>query len=136
MVRITVFFFFFFFCTWNSITILTFFCFIISILLIRWFSCFVFNFWRTKIFSYKFWNNKPFNLIFFLQKKQKNVKIVILSHIQKEKKNFILTTHLYSNYWFLSVFVIYLNSNTSIIFIKTKKKTKLLLPKKKPHYLM
>ena len=36
---------------------------------------------------------------------------------------------MYSNVWFLSVFVIYLNSNTSIIFIYTK----LLLKKNLPH---
>ena len=44
----------------------------------------------------------------------------------------ILTTHLYWNVLFLFVFVIYLNSNTSIIFIKkykiTSSKTKNLLP--------
>ena len=103
----------------------------------REFLCFVFNFWRTKISSYKFWNNIPFILIFFSYKKRKkNAKIVILFHVQKErkKKTIILTTHLYSNVWFLSAFVTYLNSNTSIIFIQKKKKykiqnTKLLLPK-------
>ena len=46
--------------------------------------------------------------------KQKNVKIVILSHIQKEKEK----KNRYSHHPF--VFVIYLNSNTSIIFIKIK----------------
>ena len=65
----------------------------------------------------------------------KKMKIVILSHIQKgKKKTVILTTHLYSNILFISVFVIYFYSNTSIIFIK--KNTKLLLKKKKkplPH---
>ena len=66
-----------------------------------------------------------FILIFFptrkLKKKKKKVKTVILSHIQKErkkKKTVILTIHLYSNILFLSVFVIYLNSNTSIIYTK------------------
>ena len=78
---------------------------------------FVFNFWRTKISSYKFWNNILFSLIFSYQKK--NVKIVILSPVPpKKKKTVILTTHFYLNVWFLYVFVIYLNSNTSIIFIK------------------
>ena len=49
----------------------------------------------------------------------------------KKKKNpVILSTHLYSNVWFLSIFVIYSNSNTSIIFIiiikiKINKKTSL-----------
>ena len=47
-----------------------------------------------------------------------------------KKKTIFLSTHLYSNIWFLHVFIIYLNSNTSIIFIK-KKNTKLLLPNKK-----
>ena len=46
---------------------------------------------------------------------------------EKKKKTFIFTTYLYSNIWFLFVLIIYLNSNTSIIFIK--KNTKLLLPK-------
>ena len=35
---------------------------------------------------------------------------------------FFLSTHLYLNVWSLSIFVIYLNSNTSIMFIKEKKK--------------
>ena len=44
------------------------------VLLIRRLSCFVFNFWRTKISSYKFWNNIPFSLILFPTKKQKMLK--------------------------------------------------------------
>ena len=58
----------------------------LSILLIKGFLCFLLNFWRAKISSYKFWNNIPFSLIFFVQKKQKNVKTMILSHVQKEEK--------------------------------------------------
>ena len=96
-----------------------------SILLIRGFFCFIFKFWCTKISSYKFWNNILFSLIFFSNKKAKKFKTVILSHVQK--KTVILTTHLYSNIWLLSVFIIYLNLNTLIIFIK--KNAKLFLPK-------
>ena len=49
---------------------------------------------------------------------------------RRKKKPVILSTHLYSNVWFLSIFVIYSNSNTSIIFIiiikiKINKKTSL-----------
>ena len=71
-----------------------------------------------------------------VKKKKKKVKTVILSHIQKErkkKKTVILTIHLYSNILFLSVFVIYLNSNTSIIY--TKKHNYFFQKKKKslPH---
>ena len=40
-----------------------------------------------------------------------------------EKNTIILTTHLYSNVLFLSVFVIYLYLNASIIFIKKYKIT-------------
>ena len=58
----------------------------IYILLIRGFSCFVFNFWRTKISTYKFENNILFNLIFFSYKKAKNVKTLISSHVQRKKK--------------------------------------------------
>ena len=36
--------------------------------------CFVFNFWRTKISSYKFWNNILFSLIFFPTKNKKRLK--------------------------------------------------------------
>ena len=64
----------------------------------------------------------------------KKIKRVILSHIQKgKKKTIILTTHLYSNILFISVFVIYLYLNTSIIFIK---KYKITSSKKKNHYFM
>ena len=65
----------------------------------------------------------------------KNIKRVILwlSHVQKgKKKTIILTTYLYSNILFLFVFVIYLNSNTEIIFIKQKiNKYKITYLKKK-----
>ena len=58
-------------------------------LLIRGFSCFVFNFCCTKIPSYKFRNNIPFSLIFFFP--TKNVKFVILFHVQKEKKKLLFS---------------------------------------------
>ena len=53
---------------------------------------FIFNFWRTKIFSYKLWNKIPFSLFIFSTKK---VKTVLLSRVQKKKKTVILTIHLY-----------------------------------------
>ena len=43
--------------------------------------------------------------------------------IKKKKKNLILTTHLYSNVRFSSIFVTYLNSNTSKCLLKKKKIT-------------
>ena len=39
---------------------------------------------------------------------------------KETKKIVFLSTHLYSNVLFQSVFVIYMNSNTSIMFIKKK----------------
>ena len=41
--------------------------------------------------------------------------------LSKKKKNLILTTHLYSNVRFSSIFVTYLNSNTSKCLLKKKK---------------
>ena len=101
-----------------------------SILLIRGFSYFIFNFWRTKIFSYKFWNNILFSLIFF-NKKVKKVKTIILSHVQKIKiiiiiKIVILTTHLYSNVWTICSCYLFEFKYFNHLY---KKNAKLLLPK-------
>ena len=74
----------------------------------------------------------PLVKFFFLQKKKKKKKVkrVILSHIQKKKKK--LFSFVFKCLYLL-VFVIYLNSNTSIMFIK--KIYKINFSKKKAHYL-
>ena len=64
-----------------------------------------------------------------LQKKEPTTSHVLKEKEKEKKKNLIITIHLYSNVLFLSAFVIYLNSNTLIIFIK-KKNTNLFLQKK------
>ena len=68
----------------------------LSILLIKGFLCFLLNFWRIKISSYKFWNNIPLSLIFFVQKKQKMLKQwYYLMYNRRRKKN------CYSNHQFV-----------------------------------
>ena len=77
------------------------------VLLIRWFPCFVFNFWIAKYLHI----NSEISLIFFY-KKVKKVKMVILSQVLKEKKKKsllfsppICILMSYSYLYFLSIWI-------------------------------